>query len=166
MQNQWQIIENQCKINETSMKMKWKSLQLNAAQHTCRDREPWRDRSASEASPFSFKDFVAVSSCNLLGGVRNVMLGACVQCWSLLRSVTKLIKFKARFPFFVRQVFIFGLECAHSFKVSHPKVPQNDLNSGPPHFKCYIDSRMLLNYLLGRRACGVVRSWQLNAAQR
>ena len=32
------------------------------------------------------------------------MLGACVQCWSLLRSVTKLIKFKARFPFFVRQV--------------------------------------------------------------
>ena len=104
MQNQWQIIENQCKINETSMKMKWKSLQLNAAQHTCRDREPWRDRSASEASPFSFKDFVAVSSCNLLGGVRNVMLGACVQCWSLLRSVTKLIKFKARFPFFVRQV--------------------------------------------------------------
>ena len=49
------------------------------------------------------------------------MLGACVQCWSLLRSVTKLIKFKARFPFFVRQVFKLGLKRVHVCKVSHPK---------------------------------------------
>ena len=39
--------------------------------------------------------------------------------------VPKLLKFKARFPFFVRQVFIFGLECVHVCKVSHPKGPQN-----------------------------------------
>ena len=32
------------------------------------------------------------------------MIGAAVQCWSLQRSVPKLIKSKARFPFFVRQV--------------------------------------------------------------
>ena len=50
-----------------------------------------------------------------------------MQCWSLLRSVTKLIKFKARFPFFVRQVFIFGLECVHLGKVWHPKGPPKDL---------------------------------------
>ena len=52
------------------------------------------------------------------------MLGAAVQCWSLLRSVPKLIKFKARFPFFVRQVPKKRLECVHVCKVSHPKGPQ------------------------------------------
>ena len=37
------------------------------------------------------------------------MLGAAVQCWSLLRSVPKLIKFQARFPFLVRPGFYYIL---------------------------------------------------------
>ena len=49
------------------------------------------------------------------------MQGAAVQCWTALLSVRNLIKFQARFPFFVRQVFIFGLECVHVCKVWHPK---------------------------------------------
>ena len=55
----------------------------------------------------------------------------CVQCWSLLRSVTKLIKFKARFPFFVRQVFIFCLECVHVCKVLTIKGSQFGPQLGP-----------------------------------
>ena len=50
-----------------------------------------------------------------------------MQCWSLLRSVPELLTFKARFPFFVRQVFICGLECVHVCKVWHPKGPPKDL---------------------------------------
>ena len=49
------------------------------------------------------------------------MLGAAVQCCSLLLSVLKLLKFQARFPFFVRQVCKKRLECVHVCKVSHPK---------------------------------------------
>ena len=49
------------------------------------------------------------------------LLGAAVQCWGLLRSVPKLIKFKARFPFFVRQVLELGLECVHICKVLKKK---------------------------------------------
>ena len=74
-----------------------------------RARELWRDRSASEASPCSFKDFAALSSCTLF------MPGAAV----------KLTKLKARFPFFVRQVSKKRLECVHVCKVLYPKGPQN-----------------------------------------
>ena len=35
----------------------------------------------------------------------------------MLRSVPKLLKFKARFPFFVRQVSEYCLECVHVCKV-------------------------------------------------
>ena len=57
-------------------------------------------RSASEASPFSFKCFAGVSSHsleiveNLMLSVESSrdMLGIAVQCWNLLRSVPKLIK--------------------------------------------------------------------------
>ena len=57
-------------------------------------------RSASEASPFSFKCFAGVSS-HLLEIVENLMLsvgssrdmlGIALQCWNLLHSVPKLIK--------------------------------------------------------------------------
>ena len=84
------------------------SMQLNAAQYTCREREPRRDRSASEASPFSFEGSA---------GICRDMLGAAAQCWSLLRSVPKLIKFKARFPFFVRQVSELSFSLQHICKV-------------------------------------------------
>ena len=61
------------------------------------------------------------------------MLGAAVQCWSFLIGLPKLLKLKARFPFFVRQVFKFCLFLTHVCKVSHPKGaqngPQNDPNS-------------------------------------
>ena len=56
------------------------------------------------------------------------MLGAAAQCWSLLRSVLKLIKFKARFPFFVRQVSEFCLKRLHLCKVSPPKGPESGLS--------------------------------------
>ena len=57
-------------------------------------------RSASEASPFSFKCFAGVSL-HLLEIVENLMLsvgssrgmlGIAMQCWNLLHSVPKLIK--------------------------------------------------------------------------
>ena len=92
-------------------------MQLNAIQtqlNTSQEREPWRGRSASEASPFSVKESVGI-------------------CWNVLGSsgvVPKLLNSKARFPFFVRQVFIFCLECVHICKVSHPKGPQNGPHSG------------------------------------
>ena len=57
-------------------------------------------RSASEASPFSFKCFAWVSSHsleiaeNLMLSVRSSgdMLGIALKCWNLLHSVPKLIK--------------------------------------------------------------------------
>ena len=67
-----------------------------------------------------------------------------MQCWSLLRSVRKLIKFKARFPFFVRQVSKKRLECVHLCKVSHPKSAQNGLQNGPqigPQLDFKLDSK-------------------------
>ena len=51
------------------------------------------------------------------------MLGAAVQCWSLLRSVPKLIKFQARFPFFVRQVLKKWLKRLHICQKLKIKVP-------------------------------------------
>ena len=55
-------------------------------------------------------------------GICRDMLGAAAQCWTLLRSVPKLIKFKARFPFFVRQVSKKWLKRLHVCKVSPPKI--------------------------------------------
>ena len=58
-------------------------------------------RSASEASPFSFKCFAGVSL-HLLEIVENLMLsvgssrgmlGIAIQCWNRLHSVQKLIKY-------------------------------------------------------------------------
>ena len=71
-------------------------------------------RSASEASPFSFKCFAWVSS-HLLEIAENLMLsvgssrdmlGIALKCWNLLHSVPKLIKSRARFPFFVKAGYI------------------------------------------------------------
>ena len=59
------------------------------------------------------------------------MLGIAAHCRNLLHSVPKLMNSKARFPFFVRQVFIFGLECVQMYKVSHRKSAQNGLQNGP-----------------------------------
>ena len=93
-------------------------MQLNAIQtqlNTSQEREPWRGRSASEASPFSVKESVGI-------------------CWNVLGSsgiVPKLLNSKARFPFFVRQVSEYCLECVHVCKVSHPKGPQNGPQHGP-----------------------------------
>ena len=90
-------------------------MQLNAIQtqlNTSQEREPWRGRSASEASPFSVKESVGI-------------------CWNVLGSsgiAPKLLNSKARFPFFVGQVSELCLECVHVCKVSHPKGPQD----GPP----------------------------------
>ena len=59
------------------------------------------------------------------------MLGAAVQCWSLLRSVPKLIKFKARFPFFVRQVLICCVFRVHVCKLLTIKGAQYGGQLGP-----------------------------------
>ena len=66
-------------------------------------------RSASEASPFIVKESVGI-------------------CWNVLGFsgiVPKLFNSKARFPFFVRQVFEKGPECVHVCKVSDIKGAQN-----------------------------------------
>ena len=68
-------------------------------------------RSASEASPFSFKCFAWVSSHlleiaeNLMLSVGSSRLGIALKYWNLLHSVPKLIKSRARFPFFVKAGF-------------------------------------------------------------
>ena len=77
-------------------------MKLNISQ----EREPWRGRSASEASPFSVKESVGI-------------------CWNVLGSsgiVPKLLNSKARFPFFARQVSELCLECVHVCKVLRIKV--------------------------------------------
>ena len=59
--------------------------------------------------------------------------------------VPKLLNSKARFPFFVRQVFIVCLECVHVCKVSHPKGPQNGPQNGPqigPQLDLKLDLKM------------------------
>ena len=81
-------------------------MQLNAAQcssihlqRTQAQARPLGERS----EPLQFQRLC----CSLLtqsAGRCLDMFGAAVRCWGLLRSVLKLIKFKARFPFFVRQV--------------------------------------------------------------
>ena len=85
-------------------------MELNAIQtqlNTSQEREPWRGRSASEASPFSVKESVGI-------------------CWNVLGSsgiVPKLLNSKARFPFFVRQVSELCLECVHVCKVLKIRWP-------------------------------------------
>ena len=87
------------------------SMQRNEVQFTWRKLEPWRGRSASEASPFNAKESVGI-------------------CWNVLGSsgiVLKLFNSEARFPFFVRQVWKKRLECVHMCKVWHPKGPPKHL---------------------------------------
>ena len=94
-------------------------------------------RSASEASPFSFKCFAWVSSHSLeiaenlmlsVGSSRGV-LGVALKCWNLLHSVPKLIKSRARFPFFVKAGFhIFCLFLVHICKVPRPKGAPKQLS--------------------------------------
>ena len=89
------------------------SMQLNEVQFTWRKREPWRGRSASEASPFNAKESVVI-------------------CWNVLGSsgiVLKLFNSEARFPFFVRQVSKKRLECVHTYaKYGTLRVPQSTSN--------------------------------------
>jgi hypothetical protein len=70
----------------------------------------------------------------------------------MLRSVPKLLKFKARFPFFVRQVSKKRLECVHVGKVSHPKGSQN----GPKMTLVY---KLILND--GKRLEALASRWTL-----
>ena len=60
-------------------------------------------------------------SLHAMRGVRD-MLAAAVLCRSSLRCVPKLIKFRARFPFFVRQVSKMMLKRVHLCKVVKIRV--------------------------------------------
>ena len=118
----------------------YSSIQLNTAQHnsiqlniaqcsSMKFNSPDESASLGEAArrakraPSASRALLGSSFMQSAGSCRD-MLGAAAQCWSLLRSVPKLLNFKARFPFFVRQVSNKRLECVHVCKVSHPKGPQ------------------------------------------